>query len=150
MFPASWQCQVIKFGSLKSRDGSYSKIKCQNKLLRVLNGTRITDKTSTKLMLTKMNMISVNQINSQIKLTEMWKSPHVNNYPVKTEQLSRSGEVANTRSVSLGQLKEVLQTNSSQKTFLNDAIHIWNKTPIAIKQCETLYCAKICVFITNL
>ena len=36
--------------------------KCQNKLLRVLNGTHISDKISIKSMLSSMNMLSVNQI----------------------------------------------------------------------------------------
>ena len=115
---------------------------CQNKLLRVLNDTRISDKISIKSMLTSMNMISVNQINAQIKICEMWKSSHIPNYPIKTEPLQRSVEVANTRVVSLGHLKEGKLTNASQNFFLNDAMHIWNKTPISIKQCVSLYGAK--------
>ena len=91
--------------------------KCQNKLLLVLNSTRVSDKVSIKSMLKKMNMLSVNLINAQIKLSEMCKSTHIPNYPVKTKQIIRSEDVVNTRAVSKGQLKEVLQTNSSQKTF---------------------------------
>ena len=48
--------------------------KCLNKLVRVLNNSRLSDKISTKLMLEKLGMLSVNQINAQIKLTEMWKA----------------------------------------------------------------------------
>ena len=48
--------------------------KSQNKLLRFLNNSRISDKISTKSMLEKHNMLAVNQINAQIKLTEMWKA----------------------------------------------------------------------------
>ena len=81
-------------------------------------------------------------INAQIKLSEMWKSTHIPNYPIKTEQVNRSDDVVNTRAVTNGQLKEILLTNSSQKTFLNDTLHIWNKCPINIKQCESLYSAK--------
>ena len=68
----------------------------------------------------------------------MWKSTHIPNFPIKTEQVNRSDDVVNSN----GQLKEVLLSNSSQKTFLNDALHIWNKCPINIKQCESLYSAK--------
>ena len=46
--------------------------KSQNKLLRLLNGTRIRDKISTATLLLKHNMLSVNQINAQIKLTKAW------------------------------------------------------------------------------
>ena len=35
--------------------------KTQNKLLRLLNGTKIFDKISTSSLLTNLNMISVNQ-----------------------------------------------------------------------------------------
>ena len=62
-------------------------------------------------------MTSVNQINAQIKLNEMWKSTHVNKYSVKTDSVTRSSEVSITRAVSAGQLKEVLLSNSSQRTF---------------------------------
>ena len=96
----------------------------------------------TKSMLTKMNMRSVNQINAQIKLNEMWKSTHVINSPIKISIVSRSDEVACTRAITQGHLKEELLTNSSQRTFLNYAIHIWNKAPIAIKQSKSLSCAK--------
>ena len=56
--------------------------KCQNKLLRILNGTRISEKISTKSMLVKFKMLSVNQMMAQIKLIEMWKTTHVANYPI--------------------------------------------------------------------
>ena len=67
--------------------------KCQNKLLRILNGTRISDKVSIKSILTKMKMLSVNQMNAQIKLNGMWKSVHVVNYLIKTLPLHRNEDV---------------------------------------------------------
>ena len=106
--------------------------KCQNKLLRVLNGTCNSDKISIKTMLTSLGMLSVNQINAQIKICEMWKSTRIPKYPIKTELIQRPADVANTRAVSLGELKEGKLSNASQRTFLNDAMHIWNKTPINI------------------
>ena len=51
--------------------------KCQNKLLRALNGSRISDQISNNSMLVKFKILSVNQMNAQIKLTEMWKSIHI-------------------------------------------------------------------------
>ena len=106
--------------------------KWQNKLLRVLNGTCNSDKISIKTMLTSLGMLSVNQINAQIKICEMWKSTRIPKYPIKTELIQRPADVANTRAVSLGELKEGKLSNASQRTFLNDAMHIWNKTPINI------------------
>ncbi len=48
--------------------------RAQNKMLRVLDGARIVDRKSTKSLLDEQNMLSVNQMAAQIKLTEMWKA----------------------------------------------------------------------------
>jgi hypothetical protein len=48
--------------------------KAQNKMLRVLDETQIVDQKSTKILLEEQNMLSVNQMAAQIKLTEMWKA----------------------------------------------------------------------------
>ena len=48
--------------------------KTQNKLTRFLNNSKISDKISTKTLLKNINGLSVNQLNAQIKLTELWKS----------------------------------------------------------------------------
>ena len=50
--------------------------KSQNKLLRLLNSTKIKDKVSTNSMLIKHDMLSVNQINAQIivKILNIYKS----------------------------------------------------------------------------
>ena len=116
--------------------------KCQNKLLRALNGTRVSDKISTKSLLTKLNMLSVNQINAQIKLTEMWKSIHITNYPIKSAMIQRNDDVVSTRAISSGLLKEAKLSNMCQRTFLNDATHIWNLAPLTIKNCASLSVAK--------
>ena len=41
-----------------------------------------------------------------------------------------------------GVLEVVKITNSSGKTFLNDVIHIWNQSPVAIKVCVSISSAK--------
>ena len=53
----------------------------KNKMLRLLNGSRISDRISTASLLTKFNMLSVNQINAQIKLSEMWKAVNDEDHP---------------------------------------------------------------------
>ena len=45
--------------------------KVQNKLIRLLTNTKLIDKVSTSSLLQKTNMMSVNQINGQIKIMEM-------------------------------------------------------------------------------
>ena len=46
-------------------------------MVRMLNNVKLSDKQSTSSLLRRVNMLSVNQINAQIKLTEIWKA--VNN-----------------------------------------------------------------------
>ena len=48
--------------------------KNQNKLLRYLNNSKISDRISTKSILEKFNQLSVNQLNANIKLCDIWKS----------------------------------------------------------------------------
>ena len=116
--------------------------KCQNKLLRLLNNSCISDKISTKSLLEKFNMLAVNQMNAQIKLGEIWKSVHVYNYPIKTSALKRGDEAVNTRAVSLGVLNEAKVTSTSERVFINDAIHIWNRAPVAIKTISSISIVK--------
>ena len=99
-------------------------------------------KVSIRSMLLKFNQKSINQINAKIKLNEMWKSVNIPNYPIITNVVTRSEEVAQTRAVSTGQIKQSISTNSSEKSFMHDATHIWNKVPISIKQCKTFWSAK--------
>ena len=75
----------------------------------------------------------------------MWKSVNIENYPIKTNAVSRTEDVAQTRAITNGLLKEELLSNASQRIFLHDATHIWNKTPLAIKQCKTQMSAKLAI-----
>ena len=61
----------------------------QNDLLRLLNGSKIKDRVSIKSLLNKFNVMSVNQLNAQIKLLELWKALNIKDYPLKIEQQSR-------------------------------------------------------------
>ena len=91
--------------------------KCQSKLLRALNGSRVSDQISTKSLLLKFNILSVNQMNAQIKLSEMWKSVNIANYPIKTVKVESQAEGINTRAKFSGLLKELKVTNKNEKTF---------------------------------
>ena len=46
----------------------------QNKLLRLITNTKLTDRVSTDTLLKQTNLMSVNQINGQIKIQEIWES----------------------------------------------------------------------------
>ena len=59
----------------------------QNRMLRAINGTKIKDRISIESMLTKFNLLSVNQLAAQIKLTEVWKASNVENYAITLETI---------------------------------------------------------------
>ena len=118
-------------------------------MLRFLKNSKLKDKVSTKSMLEKLNVLSVNQMNAQIKMTEMWKANNVDNYPLKIEKKTQSDEIRSTRAVSAGHWIEPGKTNLLQSTFLSDA---WNKVPDCIIQCRNVWKAirEIKKFVKNL
>ena len=46
----------------------------QNKFARFVHGSTLLDQINTKIIYKETNLLSVNQINAQIKLLEVWKS----------------------------------------------------------------------------
>ena len=87
-------------------------------------------------------MLSVNQLSVQIKLTEVWKSQRVENYPIKIDILEATEGQRQTRSVSRGDLVTNGHSQTNQSAFINDATKIWNLAPIDIKESITLNMAK--------
>ena len=100
------------------------------------------DKISAKSLAGKLGLLSVNEINAQVKLTEMWKAVHSEANSLKITIKSKSCEAAVTRSDKNVVLMEHGLTELCKKTFLNDAAHIWNATPDSIKISKSLYSAK--------
>jgi hypothetical protein len=58
-------------------------------MLRILDGALVSGRKSTKTLLNNQNMLSVNQIAAQIKLTEMWKAFNDPQYPIKMKTRER-------------------------------------------------------------
>ena len=54
----------------------------QNKLARFLNGNKLMDKIPTVQIYKELNLLSVNQINAQIKLLDVWKSKNCDYCPI--------------------------------------------------------------------
>ena len=123
------------------KKGCYLQIS-QNKMLRLLNNSRICDKISTASLLEKFNMMSVNQINAQIKLSEMWKAVRDEDHPFNLEKRISEPDVRSMRSISNKVLPVKSFTERSKNTFINDGIKAWNLTPTIIKECNTFSCAK--------
>ena len=108
----------------------------------VLCGVRIADKISTKSLLKNLHMLSINQVNAQSKLMEIWKSVNVELHPLQVSPVEKDDGAAVTRSSKKRLLKELGSSNISSKTFINDATHIWNKAPISIRECNSLFTVK--------
>ena len=87
-------------------------------------------------------MLSVNQLNAQIKLTEVWRALKDPNHPLKIEKVVQGTSNCLIRAVTNGDLKELGKTTLVQSTFISDASKVWNKCPNSIKECDSLWKAK--------
>ncbi len=113
----------------------------QNKMLRMLDNSKIKDKRSIKEMLEKFDLLSVNQTAAQIKLSEAWKASKDSSYPVKM----RDEHSKQDREVRPGTRREMMEGGRLkiiQDSFARDAGKIWNQAPQSIKKAETLIKAK--------
>ena len=114
----------------------------QNKLLRLLNKTQVKDGVSTASMLKKFEMLSVNQLNVQVKLMEVWKSQKIKDYPLKIAKQSIEENICTTRASTQGKLIGIGKTTTTQNTSTSDAIRIWNMAPKEITECISVWQAK--------
>ena len=113
----------------------------QNRCARFLNGNRLNDRVSTKSTLNELKMLSVNQINAQIKLYEVWKSLQTPTYPTQWE-IKKVNLNMKTRSSNSMQLSEPGLSNVLCSTFISDAARLWNLAPDAIKNSPSVFQAK--------
>ena len=97
---------------------------------------------SISSLLKENNMSSVNQTMAQIKICEIWKANHIDNYPIKVETAHRNDESRVTRAITNNTLKESAKSNVTMSTFINDAIKSWNKCPANIKVAKSYNVAK--------
>ena len=117
--------------------------KNQNKLFRLLNNTRINDRIKTINMAHDLKMLSANQINAQVKLTEMWKASNVKDYPIKLIKKESNSENMSTRSTTRGDLVLKGKNEMCNSSFILDASKNWNNAPNSIKDSNSIYKAKI-------
>jgi hypothetical protein len=106
--------------------------KVQNRLLRIMERKRISNRAVVKDMLERQKMLSVNQTVAQIKLTEVWKARHTEEYPLKfTFQVTKEGG-RETRGDRSGKAVETGRTSKAKATFMSDAAPVWNTAPESI------------------
>ena len=113
-------------------------------MARFLNGTNLLDRINTEVVFKNTNLLSINQLNAQIKLSEVWKSLNLQNYPTQWELVTNNEEFSarNLRSADKSLLKTVGRSKIAESTFINDAAKIWNEAPLEIKNCKSLFTAK--------
>ena len=111
-------------------------------MTRFLNGTYIKDQISTKTILNRLDLLSVNQMNPQIKLTEGWKISNIDNYPTKWALKSTAEDERTTRATSSKKVPESAKSKTTQSAYNNDAKKLWNKAPQSIKGSTSLQMAK--------
>ena len=113
----------------------------QNKLLRLLDGSRIKDRRSIKDMLDKFDLLSINQISAQIELIEAWKASRDEDYPIemrnKREPLGEETS-RQLRPSTRKEMREGGKTILAEQSFTRDTGKLWNNAPKAIKEAKTL------------
>ena len=114
----------------------------QNKLLRSLNGTLIKDRVSTSSLLEKYGVLSINQLNAQVKLLEIWKAMNVEGYPLKIKQQTVQEVGATTRASRKGRPINIGLSKSVRNTSTSDAVRIWNLAPDTVTESKTIYQVK--------
>ena len=87
-------------------------------------------------------MLSVNQLNASIKLTELWKVVNNADCPLKITKPVHENPLRQMRTRNDNALVENGVTDIRKSTFLNDGIKLWNSAPVEIKNCKSLYSAK--------
>ena len=87
----------------------------QNKLLRLMTGNKLQDKISIKCMLESTGMLSVNQMNAECKIKEIWKSLNIKDYPLKVERQMSTENMRVTRAITQERLVEHGKSTISQK-----------------------------------
>ena len=99
-------------------------------------------KISTDSLLKKFNIMSVNHLNAQSKLLEVWKSLNVNNYPLTIPLQSNQHEGAIKRADNKERPKDIGRSTNTKKTCISDAISLWNSCTKEITTCKSLYKVK--------
>ena len=116
----------------------------QNRLLRMLNKTRISDKVSIASMLEKFQLLSVNQLAAEIKLIEVWKAINVEGCPIKLDPYVAERRKTNIelRPKTNRIFNDTAKLQVSQSSFNIDAARTWNNAPKEVQNAITLSIAR--------
>ena len=119
----------------------------QNKMLRLLNNSTLTDRTHTVDLLKNAKMLSVNQLAASIKLLEAWKSCNVPDYPIQLEK-NHENLIPNDRTVrpnTTRHWKEDGKFATARDSFSRSTAKLWNQAPLKLKEANSLKIAKMAI-----
>ena len=131
---------------INDSDPKTSKMKAlqvtQNRMLRLLNGTKLKDKINTKSMLEKFGLPSVNQLAAKIKIIEVWKIINKEGYPLSLDPYNQNLQTRELRPQHNRVFREDCRLQKSKFSFHIDASRLWNATPESIRTATNLAAAK--------
>ena len=89
---------------------------------------------------------------AQIKLTEVWKSLNIPDYPTQWKKREDGLKKAGLKSTNKPDLIVTGKSSLQDSTFINDAARVWNSAPQAIKNCKSTSTVKkqIKIFVRSL
>ena len=138
-------CSTVRTNETDSLNTNMQAVQvAQNKMLRLLDNSTLSDRIHTVDLLKKANMLSVNQLAASIKLTEAWKSCNMENYPIQLEP-NHENHTPNdrvTRPHIRRLWKEDGKTVSARESFSRSTAKLWNQAPQVLKEAATLPLAK--------
>ena len=114
----------------------------QNKMLRLMDGKAIKDRIRISDLLKKAELLSVNQLAAEIKLTEAWKTVNKPNYPTSLLKTRESNSTRELRPGTRRQFEDKPRLGVSKMSFVFDAAKLWNGAPQTIKECTRIGSAK--------
>ena len=113
-------------------------------MMRMVDGVSVKDHVTSKSLLDKYNLPSVNQLAGEIKLLEAWKSIHIDSYPfkLKPSNPNRADNGRERRPNTSKIWKDFAKSKPAKESLSIDAAKLWNNAPKIITEAQTLCGAK--------
>ena len=103
------------------------------------------DKIPTYQIHKELNMQTVNQINAQIKLLDVWKAQQYERHPTSYPRRNDANLEQRTRAAVANNLLEAHGGKIITSTCINDAAKLWNAAPDCIKNNVSIHSVKKCI-----
>ena len=136
-------CAVTRSNENDPKNSNMKELQyAQNRMLRLLDGSRIKDKKSIQSLLQKFKVPSVNQLACEIRLMEAWKSRNIQSYPVSIQTESKPDSNRELRQSSVRQYDETSRTRIGANSFHTSTAKLWNHSSDAVKNAKSKHMAK--------